>query len=243
MLETVETAVQSAIRVFGREFAQKSPRSILSRKTFVSQAISAGPITYAQTEIIRIFYKRTICQSPPQARRSNRRSHHTFLGQFPCRVLRLDLNPKAVDVNVHPAKLEVKFSNEKAVFNAVYYGVRNAVEKNVTRPELPAAGIIKQTAFAPPVSRMSVPIRDGSEESLKKRQIEGELFVKSEGKPAEGKIQANASPKGGAFVNITAEEYAKMYIGGALIMRKMGGGTNAQCSRSGTACPQKRTKR
>ena len=36
--------------------------------------------------------------------------------KFPCCVLFLNINPQAVDVNVHPAKLEVKFSNEKPVF-------------------------------------------------------------------------------------------------------------------------------
>ena len=56
--------------------------------------------------------------------------------RFPVCVLFLSLNPGRVDVNVHPAKLEVKFSNEKPVFEAIYYGVRQALEKNITRPEL-----------------------------------------------------------------------------------------------------------
>ena len=48
--------------------------------------------------------------------------------KFPCCILFIDINPATVDVNVHPAKLEVKFSNEKPVFEAVYYAVRNALE-------------------------------------------------------------------------------------------------------------------
>lgn len=56
--------------------------------------------------------------------------------KFPVCVLCIDVNPKIVDVNVHPAKLEVKFSNEKAVFEAVYYSVRTALESNSERPEL-----------------------------------------------------------------------------------------------------------
>ena len=54
--------------------------------------------------------------------------------RFAVCTLFVDINPKAVDVNVHPAKLEVKFSNEKPVFEAVYYGIKNALEKNTTRP-------------------------------------------------------------------------------------------------------------
>lgn len=56
--------------------------------------------------------------------------------KFPCCVLFIEINPRAVDVNVHPAKLEVKFSDEKAVFESVYYAVRNSLEKNTSRPEV-----------------------------------------------------------------------------------------------------------
>ncbi|MBR2370564.1 MAG: DNA mismatch repair endonuclease MutL [Clostridia bacterium] len=56
--------------------------------------------------------------------------------KFPCCVIYVDISPEAVDVNVHPAKLEVKFSNEKPVFEAVYYTVRQALEANNTRPSI-----------------------------------------------------------------------------------------------------------
>lgn len=56
--------------------------------------------------------------------------------KFPVCVLNIDINPAAVDVNVHPAKLEVKFTNERIIFEAVYYAVLNALESRITRPEL-----------------------------------------------------------------------------------------------------------
>ncbi len=56
--------------------------------------------------------------------------------KFPCCVLDIGVNPRAVDVNVHPAKLEVKFSNEKPVFDAIYYTVKTALEDDITRPSL-----------------------------------------------------------------------------------------------------------
>lgn len=84
--------------------------------------------------------------------------------KFPVCVLFISLNPGRVDVNVHPAKLEVKFSNEKPVFEAIYYAVRQALEQNTARPEM------EMPKKAP--GRMSeafVPVE--REQSLKARQI------------------------------------------------------------------------
>lgn len=56
--------------------------------------------------------------------------------KFPICVLHIEIAPGAVDVNVHPTKLEVKFTNEKLVFDAVYYAVQNALEAVASRPSL-----------------------------------------------------------------------------------------------------------
>ena len=56
--------------------------------------------------------------------------------RFPVCALFLEVLPSAVDVNVHPAKLEVKFSDERVIFEAVYYAVRSALEADASRPEM-----------------------------------------------------------------------------------------------------------
>ena len=51
-----------------------------------------------------------------------------MVGKFPGCVLNIECNPSFVDVNVHPAKIEVRFVNERPVFELVYYGVKSAIE-------------------------------------------------------------------------------------------------------------------
>ena len=84
---------------------------------------------------------------------------------FPACVLFVDMNPQVVDVNVHPAKLEVKFSDERAVFEAVYYTVKRALEEHAYRPEL-SLGSSGQRAYRNPVGAF-VPV----EEKVKSEQL------------------------------------------------------------------------
>ncbi len=57
-------------------------------------------------------------------------------GRFPSCVLHLRLPEHMVDVNVHPAKIEVKFTNEKDVFECIRYGVQGALDKAPARVEM-----------------------------------------------------------------------------------------------------------
>ena len=59
-----------------------------------------------------------------------------MVGKFPCCVLFINVPPETVDVNVHPSKTEVRFSDERKIFNAVYYTVKNALAQGDTRPEI-----------------------------------------------------------------------------------------------------------
>ncbi len=70
--------------------------------------------------------------------------------KFPVCVLHLEIAPGAVDVNVHPTKLEVKFTNEKIVFDAIYYAVLTALEGAATRPELTVSPTEQVTTAAKP---------------------------------------------------------------------------------------------
>lgn len=90
-------------------------------------------------------------------------------GRFPTCVLMLTLPLSEVDVNVHPAKTEVKFSKEREVFDIVYYGVKSALEKKeervITPPRMPKAAPVdniteNQTriSFSAPPKREEAPV-------------------------------------------------------------------------------------
>ncbi len=51
-------------------------------------------------------------------------------GKFPACVLMLDMPADSLDVNIHPSKAEVRFSEEKKVIDAIYFAVKNAFLKN-----------------------------------------------------------------------------------------------------------------
>ena len=129
--------------------------------------------------------------------------------KFPCCILFITINPAAVDVNVHPSKLEVKFSNEKPVFEAIYYAVKNSLEANSARPGI-VLGALKSdrgNRLEQKLSDATRPISEGKEESLRKRQVSAELYTAPTTERTAPKIAEG-------FSRMSAEEYVQKIVGG-----------------------------
>jgi DNA mismatch repair protein MutL len=100
---------------------------------FVSKPTDARPSRNMQTFFVndRPVRSKLLISALEEAYRNQ-----LMVGKFPACVLHLRLPANAVDVNVHPAKTEVKFLSEKAVFDCVHYGVLGALNKQVDRPQV-----------------------------------------------------------------------------------------------------------
>ncbi len=129
-------SLQSAVYcIYGRDFAQMVP--VGSRwggyqlSGYVSKPTQARPSRSLQTFFVnnRPVKSRLLISALEEAYRNQ-----LMVGKFPACVLHLELPATAVDVNVHPAKTEVKFLNEKDAFDCVHYGVMAALNKTPDRP-------------------------------------------------------------------------------------------------------------
>ena len=123
--------------VYGREFAGLTEVNSQWEKYkltgYVSKPSQARPSRNLQTFFVnhRPVKSKLLVTALEEAYRNQ-----LMVGKFPACVLCLELPPTAVDVNVHPAKTEVKFLNEKAVFDCVHYGVLGALNKTPDRPQI-----------------------------------------------------------------------------------------------------------
>lgn len=110
-----------------------------------------------------------------------------MVGKFPACVLKIQLEPGAVDVNVHPAKTEVRFANEKIIFNAVYYSAKSALQQGDTRVQ----ANLKQRA-----ERQLMPQpNEGKQIKIYEQQLE--------------KIQKEAAPKQDFWSRTSSEQFKK----------------------------------
>ena len=123
---------------------------------FVSKPTEARPSRSLQTFFVndRPVRSRLLIQALEEAYRNQ-----LMVGKFPACVLHLTLPAHSVDVNVHPAKTEVKFLSEKAAFDCVHYGVLAALNKTPDRPQVQLKPNVTQTApvQSAPKTQSSIP--------------------------------------------------------------------------------------
>jgi len=186
--------------VFGRQFAS----SLIPVKEETGGILVAGYIgTPAQFRANRSFENFFINGRYVRSKTATaavEQAYQSYMpeGKFPTACLWITLSPGVVDVNVHPAKLEVKFSNERAVFEAIYYAVRTAIKNDVQRaplslPENGPSSSQQSTDFRLPLSTVTSPLRDRSEPKSAPPTLFDGLFASPSAPPSENEKAPAAS--------------------------------------------------
>lgn len=98
--------------------------------------------------------------------------HSIMVGKFPACVLNLSIPYTETDINVHPAKIEVRFTNERPVFDAVYYGVKNTLAKDDRTPLAKPAFAAKKQMTVFDLQRQPQVEQTGLEQAVWKAQKE-----------------------------------------------------------------------
>lgn len=115
--------------VFGREFASTLMPVDYKAGSFPVNGFASVPMKSRANRSMQHFFingryvkSKTCCTALEEAYKGS-----IMVGKFPACVLNLELPFEMVDVNVHPSKIEVRFTDERAVFEAVYFAVKSAI--------------------------------------------------------------------------------------------------------------------
>ena len=130
MLSSGDGEYYSAVyAVFGKQFAAGLiPVENVYQNTAVTGYVSSPLFTRANRSMQNFFVNGRSVKSPLCCAALEEAFRNTIMvGKFPSCVLCVNTDPSQVDANIHPTKTEVRFTNEKIVFDAVYFAVKNAL--------------------------------------------------------------------------------------------------------------------
>ncbi len=168
--------ISTIYSVFGRDVSDALIPVDYSYENMRITGFVSKPTSSRKSRAMQFFFinGRLIKSQTAMAALEQAYKNSIMVGRFPMCVLNIELNPSLVDVNVHPAKIEVRFANEKPIFDLIYYGVKSAVEADRT---------VKEAAFTPTIEQ----VYDIPEKSYSSKI---DFFKKKEDKPVQQTFRA-----------------------------------------------------
>lgn len=140
----------SVFNIFGKDISQNVIKVDFEYEGINVEGVVGKPEIARSNRANQMFYVNNRYIKDKTLAAATEEAYRTLIpqGKFGFCIINVKLNPELVDVNVHPAKLEVRFTDEGSVFKAVYHGVRNALLGNDL--------IVESSADNKPIERENV---------------------------------------------------------------------------------------
>ena len=141
----------AAYEIFGKDFADGLIEADYSFESVKISGLVSKPTKSRPNRNMQFFFVngRLVKSGTASAALSEAYKNSIMVGKFPYCVLNITTAPGLVDVNVHPAKIEVRFANERTVFSAVYYAAKNALEHRDEAPKVTIPRMTQTELFEP----------------------------------------------------------------------------------------------
>ncbi len=141
----------AAYEIFGKDFADGLIEADYSFESVKISGLVSKPTKSRPNRNMQFFFVngRLVKSGTASAALSEAYKNSIMVGKFPYCVLNITTAPGLVDVNVHPAKIEVRFANERTVFSAVYYAAKNALEHRDEAPKVTIPRTAQAELFEP----------------------------------------------------------------------------------------------
>ena len=148
--------------VLGKEFASSLIEVDYSINNMRVSGVVTKPSAARKSRAMQYFFinSRLVKSQTVMAALEQAYKNSIMVGKFPGCVLNIECDKSFVDVNVHPAKIEVRFANERQVFELVYYGVKNAIETGDTTKEATFAERSQRTVQTTASGKLDFFIKD-----------------------------------------------------------------------------------
>lgn len=192
--------LKSAIfSVFGKEVTQSLIDVDYTYENMRVTGFVSKPTASRKSRAMQFFFinSRLVKSATAMAALEQAYKNSIMVGRFPMCVLNIELNPALVDVNVHPAKIEVRFANEKPIFDLIYYGVKSAVEADRT---------VKEAQFNTSLEQLYAEPAKSSEKTYSAKI---DFFKKKDEAPVQQTFRSQ--PLDSFWVNSSKAEYTKSY--------------------------------
>ena len=124
--------MSSIYAVYGRDFANSMLEVDYTWQGMHITGFTVKPLSAKPNRRFQNFFvnKRYVKSRACAAALEEAYRNLLMTGKFPACVLYIDIPPNTIDVNVHPTKIEVRFSDEKLMHEAVFFAVKNSLMKN-----------------------------------------------------------------------------------------------------------------